>query len=58
MQTRVGTLETQVGSLRMRFDGHTHDCVLLKPKSGKDSDDDDDRRGIGKRFTISCGVPR
>ena len=63
MQTRVGGLETQVGTLQIQFEGHTHDCVLLRPADGAKGGDrrgakDDDHRGFGGQFSISCRAPK
>ena len=54
----LANLQTQVGTLQVPIDGHTHDCVLQKlAQPGKSGGDDDGRRGIGNRFTVSCGLP-
>jgi hypothetical protein len=52
VQTRVGGLETQVGTMQIQFNGHTHNCVVLKPGGATNGDGS----GFGQ-FTISCSAP-
>lgn len=63
VQAQVGGLETRVATLQIKMDGHTHDCVLLRPGHDDAKDRDrrgakDDRPGFGGQFTISCAAPK